>query len=90
MKKDTKQTPAMARQLSEILKENAEYKTENDRLIGRLEELEDMPDVTPLVAVLERFADHRNYTPEGKYAPIIKELYDHPADVAAAALRANQ
>ncbi len=50
--------------------------------------MNDTDRIEELETVLERFADHRNWI-DGRYAPVIAEIYDHPADIAAAVLREN-
>lgn len=50
--------------------------------------IENAPDATPFIELLERLADHRNWV-DGRYAPAIKELGDNVADLCGRILREN-
>jgi predicted nuclease with TOPRIM domain len=76
--------------------ECGKHETEIEKLEKDIEELEETvselenaPSTGPYVAVLERFADHRNWV-DGRYAPVINEIDDHPADVAGRVLQENR
>lgn len=62
---------------------------DNDELQGEINDLENALGIDPFVEVFERLADTRNWI-DGRYAPIIKELYDNVPDLCSAVLRENQ
>lgn len=84
------QKDSIDEQIGELESALLEIESAKEKLETYIEEVwDDAQTLNQYAAVLERFADHRNWTPERKYAPAIKELDDHPADVAARVLREN-
>lgn len=51
--------------------------------------LEGLPDAAAYIDLCERLADTRNWI-DGRYAPIVKELYDDVPSLCSAILRENQ
>lgn len=75
--------------------ENLKLEIEVEKLEEEVEDLEEankklelQHDALPLVNLLERFADHFNWT-SSTWTPLLKGIDEHPADMAHRALKEN-
>jgi chromosome segregation ATPase len=76
----------------ELEKENASLEKEKDALEEMVFELQERVrdlDSSELVTVVELYADPHNWTPDGKFSPLMKHIAaDDPYDPASRALNA--